>query len=200
MLLHLLRSPSGTSLTLPHRRLCPLPAKADIRPRRATSSYDPGCVKTRNKITCAPQKNRTRGSGEFIMLPRTLAHINVAPEPCPKSFSHDQDPNRTLPHRSDCPVRCSLSGAFSYGLFNSTHCGSCILSAGFLRPWLLTRSIAPNTVTGINPPADATLSAFVCVHSPRSHKCLFRRCEGIQKTLNYYIYMSGRCSTKSFRF
>jgi len=47
---------------------------------------DPGCVKTQNKITCAPQKNRTRSPGEFVMCPRTLTHINVAPEPCRKLF------------------------------------------------------------------------------------------------------------------
>src|SRR5262249_38984842 len=60
---------------------------------RWNDANDPGCVKTRNKITSAPQKNRMRGSGEFMMFPRTLAHINIAPEPSRKSFSHDQDPS-----------------------------------------------------------------------------------------------------------
>src|SRR6516165_10935855 len=55
---------------------------------------DPGCVKTRNKITCAPQKNRTRGPGEFVMYPRTLTHINVAPEPCRKLFHTTKTLNR----------------------------------------------------------------------------------------------------------
>ncbi len=60
------------------------------------------------------------------------------------------------------------------------------------------RSSDQIAVNGVNPAAAAALSAaFVDADSPRRHKCLFRRFEGIQKILNYYICTSGRCSTKS---
>jgi hypothetical protein len=41
------------------------------------SGFDPGCVKSRNKITRASQKNRTRRSGEFKMRLVERNHISV---------------------------------------------------------------------------------------------------------------------------
>ena len=70
--------------------------KADVSAQTATSGGDPGCVKSRNKITRASQKNRTRRSGEFKMCPRAHICINVAPDPCRKTFLHGLDPKRTL--------------------------------------------------------------------------------------------------------
>jgi hypothetical protein len=75
---------------------CPQLEKADNGRWKGNAGYDPGCVKSRNKITRASQKNRTRRSGEFKMRPVEHNQINVAPEPCQKSFSHNQDPNRSL--------------------------------------------------------------------------------------------------------
>src|SRR5262249_20185499 len=98
------------------------------------------------------------------------------------------------------PGSSSSPGALSRGLFQRHHRGSCNPFSRISATLALTGEYCSNNVTGTNPPADAALSAFAHAHSPRRHKCPFRRCEGIQKNPNYYIYMSGKCSTESCRF
>ena len=65
-------------LTKPDLALCPQLDRADIKAQNANAPFNPGCVKSRNKITRASQKNRTRRSNEFKMFLRAPTYINVA--------------------------------------------------------------------------------------------------------------------------
>src|SRR5262249_44388263 len=120
---------------------------------------------------------------------------------CPKRAKscNSQNPADALAS-SPTPLPVASALALSRGLFQRHHRGSCNPFSRISATLALTGEYCSKNVTGTNPPADAALSAFAHAHFPRRHKCPFHRCEGIQKNPNYYIYMSGKCSTESCRF
>src|SRR5215831_10258225 len=85
------------------------------------AACDLGCVKTRNKITCAQQKNRTRSSAEFNMCLRALTYINVAPDDFENRFYTTKTRCGGAPGRNSA-MQQSPRGVLFFQRMHGRHC------------------------------------------------------------------------------